>query len=455
MASNSNALVDLYARYQDDPCAWAEDFLGVHLWSKQRQILESVFNNRRTVVRSCHSAGKTFTAAVCVLAYAYLKAPCKIITTAPTWYQVKDLMWSEINRLYRDKLHGHGFPGEVMACRLKIAPDWFATGISPKEAVNFQGFHGDNVLVVCDEAPGVSREVLEWAESLMASGDSHMLWIGNPTESAGHFFDAFRRGDWQRIHISAFDTPLFSGEEVPSNVRRVLISPGWVEEKASEWGTDSPLYESRILGQFPAQTDRQLIALSSIEKAIDRRTEAQGERVLGVDVARFGDDQTVFCLRQGDKILALDAFLHLDLMEIAGRVRRFESDHAVDRVQVDEVGLGAGVVDRLKDMGTDAVGVSSARKAHESDRYINTRTELWFVMRDWVQFAEIPDHPKLVEDLSAPEYTFTSRGQYKLESKDEIKKRIGRSTDFGDALAIALYQPPPKPVYKMRKVRGI
>ena len=151
----------------------------------------------------------------------------------------------------------------------------------------------------------------------------------------------------------------------------------------------------------------------------------------------------------------MDSFLHLDLMEISGKIRRFEAEPAVDRGQVDEIGLGAGVVDRLQELGTDAVGVNSARKAIEDDKYINTRTELWFSMRDWIQGAEIPDHPKLVEDLSAPEYTFTSRGHYKLESKDDIKKRIGRSTDFGDALAIALYQPPPKPVYKLRRGRGI
>jgi len=441
--------------YQADPVGWAEDFLDVHLWSKQREVLESVFNNRRTVVRSCHSAGKTFIAAVAVLAFAYLKRPCKIITTAPTWYQVTDLLWSEIRRLYRDRLLPKGFQGEVLTTRLRLSADHFATGISPNESVNFQGFHSENILVICDEAPGVARDVLEGAESLMASGNAHMLWIGNPTIPSGHFYDAFRLDNWARIAISAYDTPNFSGEEVPSGLENVLISKGWVEEKRLEWGEDSALFDSRILGVFPDSTDEQLISLQAVESAVLRRVKPDGEVVMGVDVARFGSDETVIIVRQGDQVLDIQSRNQTDMMEICGLVQDTRTRFSVDRVQVDEIGLGAGVIDRLREMGVEAVGVNSARKAAESDKYFNLRTELWFMIKEWVDHGSLPDYPKLTEDLSAPQYSFTSRGQYRLEGKDDIKKRIGRSTDFGDALAIALYQPPPKPVYKMRKVRGI
>ena len=441
--------------YQADPVGWAEDFLDVHLWSKQRQVLESVFNNRRTVVRSCHSAGKTFTAAVTVLAFAYLKRPCKIVTTAPTWYQVTDLLWSEIRRLYRDRLQPKGFRGEVLTTRLRLSADHFATGISPNESVNFQGFHSENILVVCDEAPGVDREVLEGAESLMASGNAHMLWIGNPTIPSGHFYDAFRVGEWERISISAYDTPSFSGEEVPAEMDKVLISKSWVEEKEQEWGLESALWASRILGVFPDSTDEQLISLHEVEQAIGRQVPAEGETVLGVDVARFGSDETVLVTRRGPAVIEVQSRSQPDMMEICGLVQQTKNRLGVDRVQVDEIGLGAGVIDRLNELGIEAVGVNSSRKAIEDDKYFNTRTELWFLIKDYLATASLPDRPKLTEDLSAPQYRFTSRGQYRLEGKDDIKKRIGRSTDFGDALAIALYQPPPKAVYKMRKVRGI
>ena len=441
--------------YQADPGGWAEDFLDVHLWAKQREVLESVFNNRRTVVRSCHSAGKTFTAAVTVLAFAYLKRPCKIVTTAPTWYQVTDLLWSEIRRLYRDRLQPKGFRGEVLTTRLRLSADHFATGISPNESVNFQGFHSENILVVCDEAPGVDREVLEGAESLMASGNAHMLWIGNPTIPSGHFYDAFRVGEWERISISAYDTPSFSGEEVPSEMDKVLISKSWVEEKEQEWGLESALWASRILGVFPDSTDEQLISLHEVEQAIGRQVPAEGETVLGVDVARFGSDETVLVTRRGPAVIEVQSRSQTDMMEICGLVQQTKNRLGVDRVQVDEIGLGAGVIDRLNELGIEAVGVNSSRKAIEDDKYFNTRTELWFMIKDYLATASLPDRPKLTEDLSAPQYRFTSRGQYRLEGKDDIKKRIGRSTDFGDALAIALYQPPPKAVYKMRQVRGI
>jgi phage terminase large subunit len=441
--------------YQADPVGWAEDFLDVHLWSKQREVLESVFNNRRTVVRSCHSAGKTFTAAVTVLAFAYLKRPCKIVTTAPTWYQVTDLLWSEIRRLYRDRLEPKGFRGDVLTTRLRLSADHFATGISPNESVNFQGFHSENILVICDEAPGVDREVLEGAESLMASGNAHMLWIGNPTIPSGHFYDAFRVGEWERISISAYDTPSFTGEAIPADMNKVLISKSWVEEKKREWGPESALWASRILGVFPDSTDEQLISLHEVEQAVGRRVRPDGEVVMGVDVARFGSDETVILVRRGDEVLDIQSRNQTDMMEICGLVQHTRARFNVDRVQVDEIGLGAGVIDRLREMGVEAVGVNSARKAAESDKYFNLRTELWFLIKDFLQHCSLPDYPKLTEDLSAPQYSFTSRGQYRLEGKDDIKKRIGRSTDFGDALAIALYQPPPKAVYRMRKVRGI
>jgi len=209
------------------------------------------------------------------------------------------------------------------------------------------------------------------------------------------------------------------------------------------------------LGVFPDSTDEQLISLQAVESAVQRRVKPGGEVVMGVDVARFGSDETVIIVRQGDQVLDIQSRNQTDMMEICGLVQDTRTRFSADRVQVDEIGLGAGVIDRLREMGVEAVGVNSARKAAESDKYFNLRTELWFMIKEWVDHGSLPDYPKLTEDLSAPQYSFTSRGQYRLEGKDDIKKRIGRSTDFGDALAIALYQPPPKPVYKMRKVRGI
>jgi len=137
-------------RYADNPVLWAEENLGVTLWSKQREIVESVFNNPKTAVRSCHSAGKTFVSAVIVLAFMALRYPAKVVTTAPTWYQVKDLLWSEINTLFKTRLVTKtGFPqfpnAKMLTTRLEMQDDWFAMGISPKEAVNFQGFHQDNI----------------------------------------------------------------------------------------------------------------------------------------------------------------------------------------------------------------------------------------------------------------------------------------------------------------------
>lgn len=412
--------------------------LKIPLWSKQKDILASVFTHRKTVVRSCHSAGKTFTAAIAVLAFLYLKSPCKIITTAPTWYQVKDLLWSEINYWFKTRLASMGFPGIPLTTRLNVNDNWFATGISPKDSVNFQGFHQEHVLVVFDEAPGVRYDIVQGAESLLASGDAHMLWIGNPTESSGHFYEAFRDPNWTKIQISAFETPNFTGEPIPQETAQKLISPEWVEEKRQEWGEDSPLYVSRVLGDFPQEGESQLIPLSLVEAAVRREVRPEGEKVMGLDIARFGDDLTVYCVRQGDVMLSLDSDAKRDTMAVAGRAKQMVEAEGISQICADVIGIGSGVVDRLTEQNINVLGVNSGAKAREPNKYFNRRTEMWFVARDWLKTGKIPNDDRLIRDLTVPRFTYTSKGQYQLESKEETKKRLGRSPDFGDALVLSL-----------------
>lgn len=429
---------DYLRKYQDNPDRWIEDILGVYLWSKQKEIVRSVFENRRTVVRSCHSAGKTFSAAVVVLAFLFLKTPCKIITTAPTWYQVKDLLWSEINMLYKDHLLAMGFPGVPLKTRLNVRDNWFAMGISPKEAVNFQGFHQENVLVVFDEAPGVRSDIIEGADSLLSSGNAHALWIGNPTEPSGHFYEAFRSPRWEKIHIGYKDTPNFSGETIPRAVADRLLAPEWVEEKREDWGEDSPLFVSRVMGDFPEAGENQLISLGLCEAAKTRDVTPFGEKILGLDIARFGMDQTVYTMRQGPVITKIHSDSKLDTMEVAGRTIVLCDQNGIDKVQADEIGIGSGVVDRLREQKVRVIGINSGNSAVEPDKYFNLRAEMWFNMRDWLETGKIPDDDRLIRDLTAPRYSYTSKGQYKMESKDDTKKRLKKSPDFGDSAVLAV-----------------
>jgi len=432
-----------YLQYENNPVDWLTDVMQIFLWSKQREIVNSVFRNTKTVVRAAHAVGKTYVAAAAILAFLYLKMPCKVVTTAPTWYQVTDLLWSELNFLFKAHLATKGFPGVIMRTYLRIMDNWFATGISPKESVSSQGFHQRHILVVFDEAPGVRPDIVDGADSLLSSGDAHQLWIGNPTEPQGHFYDAFRDPSWSKFHVSAFDTPNFTGEKVPEHLKEVLTSATWVADSKNKWGVDSPYYISRVAADFPDSVTNQLISLTLCETAQKREIEHENgeERELGVDVARFGDDLSVIAPKQGKEVYPLEVISKYDTMEVAGRVKRVYDDKRVARVRVDVIGIGAGVVDRLDEQDVNVIGVNSAERAIDANRYLNKRTEMWFTLLDWLRNGgKIPTDDLLVKDLTEIRFKYRSDGRYELEPKDAMKKRLKRSPDRGDAVAIAVYE---------------
>jgi len=418
--------------YINDPVAWVYDVLTEFLWSMQCDILDSTFRNRKTVVRSCNSAGKTFVAAVAILAFLFLRYPSKIITTAPTWYQVRDLLWSELNSLFNKHLAGKT-EARCLTTRLEVDSDWFALGISPKEAVNFQGFHQEHVLVVFDEAPGVREDVVEGAETLEASGDFHLLKIGNPIEQAGHFYNDFRDPTFEKFHIPYTATPNFTDEKVPEHVARNLINPEWVDDKRNKWGEGSPMFVSKAEANFPEAGGNQIISLAACEAAAKREVAAIGDIALSVDVARGGGDLTVLTRRRGAVILNQETMNTRDTMEIVGRIGVLHHKDKYRNINIDVIGVGAGVFDRCRELGYPAFAINSAEAAIESERYANIRTEMWFSMKDWLEYGKIPDDTDLMADLTAPQYKYTSKGQYQMERKEETKKRLKRSPDQGDS----------------------
>ncbi len=434
-----NTIADEYEdKYCDNPNGWIRDILGVELWSIQQAIVDSVFQNNKTAVRSCHSAGKTFVSACIVLAFMFLRYPCKIVTTAPTWYQVRDLLWSEINSIFKRTLIDMIPQAKPLQTRLEMSDDWFATGISPKESVNFQGFHQKNMLIVFDEAPGVRPEIVDGADSLMASGNAHSLWIGNPTESSGFFYSAFSDSSVNKIAISAYDTPNFTNEKISKSVAISLISQQWVEDKKARWGEDSPMFISRVLGDFPSESENQIISLALCEKAKEAEVAPGGDYELGVDVARFGDDKTVYTIKQGNIIKEQIIESKKDTMQVVGHIQILHREYNFSSIKVDDIGVGAGVTDRANELNLPVIGINSAEKPLD-DTYFNKRSEMWYVLRDWLKTGKIPDDDDLVADLIAPHYIFTSNGKLRVEDKAEIKKRLKRSPDQGDSIALAIY----------------
>lgn len=237
-----------------DPVWKSKNILGFHPWSKQADILRAVRKHKRVAVRSSHGIGKTATAAAVVLDFM-TEGPARVITTAPTWSQVEQLLWREISQRHSQIKGGFGTLYKTM---LEVDKNWVAMGLSTDNAERFQGHHHDRLLLVVDEASGVDETIYEASMGYMTAEGARMLLIGNPTKTSGTFYRAFKpESGWERIHISAFDTPAFTGETVPKEVLRSLVTKEWVADAKIQWGEDSSAYKIRVLGEFAETTGRQ------------------------------------------------------------------------------------------------------------------------------------------------------------------------------------------------------
>jgi hypothetical protein len=426
-------------RVRRDPVWFARHVLGIYPWSKQREILTSVRDNRRTAVKACHGPGKTYTAAAAI--HWFLRLPnSRVVTTAPTWDQVKNLLWHEIRAHHEAARIPLG--GRMLQTEYHLDDGRYAIGLSVKQErpEAFQGHHAENILVVYDEASGIPPAITEAGEGYMTTPGARMLLLGNPTRTSGEFYDAFhtRRASYNPITISAFDLPWSTGEEVPDEVAAHLTSREWVEERRHWEGT--ALWDVKVLGEFPRTTDDAVIALADVEDAQARTVEVtdDDENRLAVDVARFGSDETVFAHRLGNRIRIVKHYVGRDTMETAGWAKRLREELGATRIVVDDSGLGGGVTDRLKELGETVVAFNASEKALDEEMYPNRRSESWFTFSERLSDLDLDPDSQLAADLTAPRWKMDSRGRRVVEKKEETKKRIGRSPDRADAALMTL-----------------
>jgi len=416
------------------------------VWNKLHEINKSVVNNKRTVVPSGHGVGKSWNVARLALWFLFCHYPAKVVTTAPTWPQVEKILWSEIGKAYNSTAVPLG--GRLLTTELKIEKDWFAIGLSPKEDVaskefgvaKFQGYHSPNLLILLDEGAGVRASTYITAESLISSENNKIVAIGNPESSSGYFYDKSRSPLWNKVHISCFDHP---------NVKEnKIIIPGavtrqWIDDRRTEWGEGSPLWQAKVLGDFPDEGDDTLFPLSWVERSMRLNLEAKGKKKLGADIARFGNDKTVFYTIIGNKVTEWQEFSKIDTMETAGRIMQKHHKVKYDSIGVDDTGLGGGVSDRLLELDIPVEKMIFGAKATDSDRFFNKRAEVYWILRErldpkFKDPLQIPDDPELRYQLTSIKFKYSSRG-IQIETKDDMKKRGLKSPDKADALAIANY----------------
>lgn len=455
--------------YTADPVRWANDEAGVHLWSKQREVIESVRDNRRTAVHSCHNVGKTFTAAVTAAWWIASHPPGEafVLSTAPTAPQVKALLWREIGRLHgRANLFGrvnltewyipNGVGGEELVA--------FGRTTSKDNEAAFQGVHSKYVLVILDEASGVDPKIWQAAESIASNRLSRILAIGNPDLPHSPLATACRAdSSYNVIHIGIEHAPATTGEAVPDELLDYLISPEWAADMLREWGEESALYQAKILGQFPTGAVDPWRVISESDAALCRYIEpaydAAPRRWGGLDVGG-GGDRTVLVERVNDAVGRIESFQESDPMKSADRLAHLIVDWQLTRVNIDVIGVGWGLAGSLRKQFSNwqqegsltheitVNGVNFAARASQPKKYYNVRAAAWWNGRELARdqkwsLARLNDDA--IAELTMPRYELRN-GKILIEPKADVRERLGRSPDVADALLLAffdaLYVPP-------------
>jgi hypothetical protein len=263
-----------------------------------------------------------------------------------------------------------------------------------------------------------------------------LLLLGNPLRNSGRFFKVFSEANVKKIHISAFDTPNVKQQKV---IIPGLITLGDVQKFKERYGEDSDVYRVRVLGEFPKAEADSLISIDEIDKAIKREVVpiADWERRLGVDVARYGDDRTVFTVRQMDKVILKQTMSRKGNMEVAGQAITIARDMFITgpNIFIDGIGLGSGVIDAMREQGWNVNDVNSALPAEDTQHYGNLRAEHAFKLKEWLKTGQLPNDDEYYE-MTNIKYKFNHKGQILLESKEDIKKRGLPSPDAFDSLAL-------------------
>jgi len=480
-------------RLQKKPELFFTEVLGIEtLESYQKKLIQAIADNERVAISAAHDLGKSYSLARILLWYMSCFPGAKVITTAPTFNMVKNILWSEVRSAYSKSKMPLGGKMNLTEWQMTPQGDWFAIGFTPRNEVigetgqgtqsNFQGFHAPYLMVIFDEATGIPSNIWTMAEGMLTSSNVKFVCIGNPTSRASEFFKCFSSPSWEKIKLSCFDSPNLIVNEITNKeklikeiqfikslndheakerfksykvVKPYLLTLKWVISSAIKWGIDHPLFISKVLGEFPNVDANALFPLGIIEDA-QRRVHfptSTDRKVLGVDVARFGADASVLTALHGKKFLTKKSFFKKDLAELTGEIIALGKEIGpFDVIVVDGTGIGSGVVDMLRQNQNDDT-VSRNTEIREvqfgaacedetdKEKYVNLKARMFGLLRDDLKDNEglcLSDDEIYLDELPTILYSYDSKGKLKIESKDDYKKRTGRgSPDNADSLALA------------------
>lgn len=421
------------------PDHWQEDVLrdighGLkHGWVINNGIKKDCTSGIFIAIASGHGIGKSALMAMIDQWFMSTHPNPAIITTANTDTQLKTKTWREMSKWHKRLINAHWFLWTATKFICKAAMQTWVSNAIPWSESNPEGFAGTHekyVLIKYDEASAIPSIIWETTEGAMTEADGVKIWItfGNPTQNTGRFKDCFGkdRSRWITYNIDARDSKRTD--------KKLFDTWGKL------YGEDSDFFRVRVKGQFPRAGTKQFIPSDIVEAAQGKvyhpSVYLKATRILSIDIARYGDDKTVFIKKQGKVSFGMQKFRNLDTVTCAGRIAEEINSYKPDVTILDMGNTGAAVYDILDSWGYDITPVWYGSSADDSNTYYNKRTEMWGRMRDWLKNGgAIPEDSELYDDLIGPEYTFSMKEQFQLERKKDMKVRGQASPDCGDALA--------------------
>lgn len=431
-----------------------EDFLhrkpdGEHQWcrgqlkkgklfddgeSYQRKALRKLAKPGKYLWQWANGTGKTAAEAAAVLWAIDCWPDMEVLTTAGTWYQIKDQLWREIAHWYNNA------PGKqdmvidkVNKTGIHVGDKWMASGRASNKADTFEGVHSRRVMVLFDEAKAIPDEIWEAARRILRGKDTIVWWIAGstPASPTGKFWENSMSDDWDVTQVSAYESDRIGLDEIQTDLEEI--------------GENSPLFISMNLGLFPQEGDRTVLPLSKVLSIVDNR-EARDRAISmdyplmgGLDVARYGNDETCLAAVRGAAVENVKAWRGASVGDTGTRAYNLLTEWGVQpgNVRVD-VGYAPGVVDTLEEYGMEPIAINNGTPSIQNDRYRDWITEAWFTYRDfWISegLASIPNDKKLIDQLASRKYEFTSKGIIRLEPKSKITG--GKSPDRAESLMYA------------------
>lgn len=433
----------------------------------QIEIIENIITNIRTSVRGPHGLGKTALVSWLIHWFALTRdgLDWKIPTTASSWPQLSKFLWPEVHKWSRmldwEKIGRPPYDErrELLMLKLRLETGE-AFAIASDNSALIEGAHADRLFYIYDESKSIKDETFDASEgALVGAGsddeslEAFALSVSTPGEPVGRFYDiqSHKPGyeDWKTRAVKDYEV-----------VEAGRVTKGWQDARKNQWGEDSAIFQNRVLGEFASSEADTVISMAWVERAVAKWYETDWDdpelefHSVGVDVARYGQDKTVLALRFGDHIKELREYARQDTMQTAGRVKGIldKYNKKASKSVIDVIGMGAGVVDRLREQGYEkTIAFHSSEKTEKKDKsgelgFRNLRSAAWWNLRELLQddLIAIPDNDLLMGDLVTPKWKVTSNGKIQVEGKEDIRKRLSRSTDYADAVIYVMWPGMPK-----------